>query len=98
MEAFQPGIFDMYVAFSREGSKEYVQHKIVQQGEEIRKLVIEQGSRVYICGDAKRMAKDVFKTMTQVVAEHGQFRGNIQEAETYLRELKKVNRWSEDVW
>ncbi|KAL5313335.1 hypothetical protein ACEPPN_019068 [Leptodophora sp. 'Broadleaf-Isolate-01'] len=97
-QAFQPGIFDMYVAFSREGSKEYVQHKIVQQAEEIRKLLIEQGSRVYICGDAKRMAKDVFETMTRVVAEDAQFRGDIQGAEMYLRDLKKVNRWSEDVW
>lgn len=88
----------MYVAFSREGSKEYVQHKIVQQAEEIRKLLIEQGSRVYICGDAKRMAKDVFETMTRVVAEDAQFRGDIQGAEMYLRDLKKVNRWSEDVW
>ena len=88
----------MYVAFSGEGSKEYVQHKIAQQAEEIRKLVIEKEARVYVCGDAKRMAKDVFKTMAQVLAVHGKFKESVQEAETYLRELKKVNRWSEDVW
>lgn len=88
----------MYMAFSREGPKEYVQHKISQQAEEIRRLVIEQGARVYVCGDAQRMAKDVFNTMAQVLAEHGKFRGNVRDAETYLRELKKVNRWSEDVW
>jgi sulfite reductase alpha subunit-like flavoprotein len=96
-EAFKPDIFDIYVAFERERSKEYLQDVIAQQAEGIGRLVIEQGAGVYVCGDAKPMAKDVFKTMAQVLAEHGRSRGDIREAETYLRKLKKVNRWSEDV-
>ena len=97
-ESFQPGVFDMHVAFSREEPKVYVQHMIEQQAEEIKTLVMEQGACVYICGDAQRMAKDVSKTMVQILAKHRQFMGEAQVADTFLKELKKVGRWSEDVW
>jgi sulfite reductase alpha subunit-like flavoprotein len=97
-QSFQPGIFDMHVAFSREGSKVYVQHLIERQAQEIKELVIEQGACVYICGDANPMAKDVLRKIAQVLAKHERFSGDVEEAEIYLKELKRVGRWSEDVW
>jgi sulfite reductase alpha subunit-like flavoprotein len=88
----------MYNAFSREETKVYVQHLLREQALEVRDLIMERGACVYICGDAHRMAVDVFKTMTQIIAEYGRFESNPQDAETYLGELKKTGRWSEDVW
>ena len=57
-----------------------------------------QSACVYVCGDAHRMAADVFKTMVQIIAEHDQFDGGSEGAEAYLREMKKEGRWCEDVW
>lgn len=50
---------------------------------------------MYICGDAHRMAKDVFKTMAQIIEEDEAFDGD---AQAYLKGLKKCKRWLEDVW
>ncbi len=88
----------MYTAFSREESKIYVQHLLKEQASEVRALIMEQGACVYVCGDAHRMAADVFKTMAQIIADHAEFNGSSENAEFYLKELKKNGRWSEDVW
>jgi sulfite reductase alpha subunit-like flavoprotein len=90
----------MHVALSREepGKKVYVQHLLQQQASELRRLILEQGACVYVCGEASRMAKDVFKTMSEIVAENDEFNGNVGDAEVFLRDLKKSSRWSEDGW
>jgi hypothetical protein len=44
------------------------------------------------------MAKDGFKTMSEIVAENERFRGNVSDAEISLRVLKMNSRWFEDVW
>ncbi|KAH8647555.1 hypothetical protein BGZ60DRAFT_437873 [Tricladium varicosporioides] len=95
--SFEPGIFSMHVAFSRQdpNQKVYVQHLLEQQAEELRELILRRNACVYVCGDAHQMAKDVFKTMAQIIKEDKAFKGD---AQTYLKDLKKKKRWLEDVW
>lgn len=85
------GVFDIYAAFSREESKprQYVQDLLVQEERsgEIRRLVGEEDARVYVCGNAARMAKDVARAMAQIL-------GGIE----IIADLKKEGRWCEDVW
>ena len=89
----------MHVAFSREGSeKRYVQNLFQEHAEELRTLILTQGAHVYVCGDAHRMARYVFSTMADIVAEDEQFRGSKENARDYLKDLKTRGRWSEDVW
>ena len=59
------------LAFSRDQiEKIYVQHRMLEQGKELYKW-LEEGACLYVCGDAKKMAKDVESALIQIVIIHG---------------------------
>jgi sulfite reductase (NADPH) flavoprotein alpha-component len=86
----------MDVAFSRDGKqKVYVQHKLQQQSKEIFDL-LENGAHFYVCGDMKKMAKDVHSTLIEIVQKQG---GRSQDlAIEYVNALQKNNRYQTDVY
>jgi len=58
-------------AFSRDqAEKVYVQHRMEEEGAELWRW-LEQGAYFYVCGDAKRMAKDVHAALLKIVSQHG---------------------------
>ncbi|KAJ9613290.1 NADPH-cytochrome P450 reductase [Cladophialophora chaetospira] len=89
------GEFSIYTAFSREhpGRRVYVQDVIRTRAGELKELILNQNAHVYVCGDATRMAKDVFKTFEDIM--DGCVPGSSHD---YLKVLKASGRWSEDVW
>ena len=84
------------LAWSRDGGqKTYVQDKMREEESELWSW-IERGAHFYICGDAKRMASDVEKTLTQVVAKgSGQDEAT---AKSFIANLKKSGRFQADVY
>ncbi|MDX8430381.1 MAG: hypothetical protein SNF33_01030 [Candidatus Algichlamydia australiensis] len=59
-------------AFSRDqDEKIYVQHRMHEHAEEIRKW-IDEGAVVYICGNSKQMVKDVTKTLEEILGSKEQ--------------------------
>lgn len=86
----------MDVAFSRDQEeKVYVQHKLLENKEEVFKW-LEEGAYFYLCGDMKHMAKDVNKTLLQIIKEQG----GISEAKAveYVKKLKREKRFQTDVY
>ena len=84
------------LAWSRDGDKKfYVQDRMREVGRELWTWLAE-GANVYVCGDAKRMAKDVERALVDVVAQHGA--RSTDEAVSFVGELKKKGRFQQDVY
>lgn len=84
------------LAWSRDGSeKTYVQDRMRENGADLWKW-LEGGAHFYVCGDAKRMAKDVERAIIDVAATHGQ--KSPEDAVAYLAALRKAGRYQADVY
>jgi sulfite reductase (NADPH) flavoprotein alpha-component len=55
-----------------------------------------EGAHVYVCGDAKRMAKDVERALVDIVAQFGA--RSVDEAIAFVAGLKKKSRFQLDVY
>ncbi len=83
-------------AFSRDThQKIYVQDRMRDHASTLFEW-LEEGARFYVCGDAKRMAKDVKKTLIDIVAQQAGV--NAEKATEYVKELVKSGRYQEDVY
>jgi sulfite reductase (NADPH) flavoprotein alpha-component len=72
-----------------------VQQRIRESGAELFQW-LERGAHFYVCGDAKKMAKDVEAAVRDIAAAHG---GMSAEAATdYVARLKFERRYQADVY
>jgi len=84
------------LAWSRDGDRKfYVQDRMREVGREVWTWMAE-GANIYICGDAKRMAKDVERALVDIVAQFGA--RTTDEAVSFVAELKKKGRFQQDVY
>ncbi len=83
-------------AFSRDQAhKIYVQDRMMGASGDVWKW-LEEGAYFYVCGDAKRMAKDVDATLRQIVQQEGGF--SEEKANGYVEKLKNEKRYRRDVY
>ena len=83
-------------AWSRDGAaKIYVQDRMREAGPELWAW-LKAGAHFYVCGDAKRMAKDVEDALTEISAKAGHM--SEVAAKDFIAELKAVGRYQADVY
>ncbi|XKL60361.1 hypothetical protein PGB90_001377 [Kerria lacca] len=87
----------IHYAFSRDQeAKLYVTHLLTENANELWRIIGENNGHLYVCGDARNMAKDVHNIVLKVVQE----KGNMSETEaiTYVKKMESQKRYSADVW
>lgn len=84
------------LAWSRDGDEKiYVQDRMREVGRDLWAWLAD-GAVLYVCGDAKRMAKDVERALVDVVAQYGA--RSTDEAIAFVNELRKNERYQQDVY
>ena len=83
-------------AFSRDQEEKiYVQTRMLQAATELWQW-LEEGAHFYVCGDAKRMAKDVDDALHTIIQTAGG--KSADEASAYVNQMKKEKRYARDVY
>ena len=89
--------FEMHVAYSRvPGEKKvYVQDLMKEHTDEIFQLLMD-GGFIYVCGDAKGMARGVHQTFIEILVQKMQILEG--EAAEMLKMFRTAGRYQEDIW
>ena len=96
-EYVKNGTLIVHTAFSRDQpEKVYVTHLLENNKDELWRVIGEQNGHIYVCGDAKNMARDVHNILLKVVMEKGKLPE--LEAVTYIKKMDTQKRYSSDVW
>ena len=83
-------------AFSRDQSEKiYVQQRMLENAAEFYSW-LEEGAHIYVCGDAKRMAKDVDAALREIIQSAGG--RTVEQAAEYAQKLKTEKRYQRDVY
>jgi sulfite reductase (NADPH) flavoprotein alpha-component len=94
---FKDGVLTrLDTAFSRDqAEKVYVQTRMLEHAKEVFAW-LEEGAHFYVCGDAKRMAKDVDAALHEIIRSAGG--RSAEQAAEYVAALKSVKRYQRDVY
>ena len=88
-------------AFSRDQEEKiYVQHLLLQHQKELWDW-IQKGACIYICGDAKHMAKEVEETLKQIAINHSSPQEGLSQEEfalSWIKNLRKEKKLLTDVY
>ncbi|RTG85087.1 uncharacterized protein DC041_0005149 [Schistosoma bovis] len=98
-QACSTGLLEMFTAFSRDspdGNKVYVQHKMLEMGNMVWKLLDECYAYIYVCGDAAGMVRDMQLCLIELVVQHSKL--TREAATSYILNLRKQGRYRTDVW
>ncbi|XP_033224319.1 NADPH--cytochrome P450 reductase isoform X5 [Belonocnema kinseyi] len=96
-EYVKSGTLTLHCAFSREqANKVYVTHLLEKNKDELWDVIGEKNGHIYVCGDARNMARDVHNILLKVVMQNGKM--TEMEAQDYIKKMDTQKRYSSDVW
>ena len=85
------------LAWSRDqAQKVYVQDRMLENAAEIWKWLDGEDAHFFVCGDARRMAKDVDAALRKIVQEQGG--KDVDATNEYVEKLKSDKRYKRDVY
>lgn len=95
-ELEKQGRLRLATAFSRDQQEKiYVQHRMLEQKKSLWDWM-QQGSYIYVCGDAEEMAKDVDAALQQIARDEGKM--GDEEARKFIKALRHERRYLLDVY
>jgi len=87
---------ELDLAFSRDQpEKIYVQDLMRRRGAEVWRW-LQDGARLYVCGDAQHMAKAVDAAVVEIAGRHGGL--DAEAAKAHVRALASAGRYQRDVY
>ena len=96
-EMKRDGFLKLDCAWSRDqAGKSYVQNKMLENAAEIWKWMDAGGAHFFVCGDARRMAKDVDAALRKIIQEQGG--KSEQQTNEHVEKLKSDKRYKRDVY
>lgn len=91
------------VSFSRDAPPEgeeapakYVQDNLQRHSQQVARALLQENGCIYVCGDAKNMAKDVNDALVEIVSKEAAV--SKLEAVKTLAALKQERRYLQDIW
>lgn len=91
------------VSFSRDAVPEeeeapakYVQDNLQRHSQQVARILLQENGYIYVCGDAKNMAKDVNDTLVEIISKEAGV--DKLEAMKTLAALKQEKRYLQDIW
>lgn len=92
------------VSFSRDASPEeeeeapakYVQDNLQHHSQQVARTLLQENGYIYVCGDAKNMAKDVNDALVEIISKEAGV--DKLEAMKTLATLKQEKRYLQDIW
>lgn len=91
------------VSFSRdappdreEAPAKYVQDNLQRHSQQVARTLLQENGCIYVCGDAKNMAKDVNDALVEIVSKEAAV--SKLEAVKTLAALKQERRYLQDIW
>ncbi|XP_021496951.1 methionine synthase reductase [Meriones unguiculatus] len=91
------------VSFSRDNTPKeeedppkYVQDNLHRHSQQVARLLLRENGYIYLCGDAKNMAKDVNDTLVEIISKEAGI--DKLEAMKTLATLKQEKRYLQDIW
>ena len=97
LEAFAAdGIADLHVAFSRQDKKKTYVQDLIRENRDAVWSLIEQGARIYVCGDGSRMEPDVRRALSLIYSEEKDV--GAEAADAWIDQMSSDGRYNLDVW
>lgn len=92
------------VSFSRDAAPEeeeeapakYVQDNLQHHSQQVARTLLQENGYIYVCGDAKNMAKDVNDALVEIISKEAGV--DKLEAMKTLATLKQEKRYLQDIW
>lgn len=90
-------ISQLRLAFSRDQTEKiYVTHLLEQNRDETWDIIGNRNGYVYVCGEARNMARNVLQIIKNIIMEN--LKVDAKGAETYFKKMESEKRYKADVW